>query len=99
MMSSMSSSIGGMPIWLRKSDLARQTAELGLDLDPDLFRKGLILANPNILTDVDFVNVMICMDYWGVDEWPDEVYEYIIGHVAAAKTWRDEFGCGIAQHV
>ena len=81
-----------IPLWLQKPELAIKTIEAGLELGPDLFRAEFILENPHISSYSEFVKVITCMDYWGVDEWPDEVYEFIISHISEVKQWRDASG-------
>ena len=87
-----------LPSWLHDSDLAKQTVEAGLELGPELFREDLIVGSPHISSFSDYQKVITCVDYWGVDPWPFDVYEFIISHVSEVKNWRDESGSGVAQH-
>lgn len=35
----------------------------------------------------DFEEVVGCIDYCGVDSWPDSLYEYVHNHISAVKKW------------
>ena len=87
-----------LPSWLHDSDLAKTTVEAGLELHAELFREDLIVDSPHISSFPDFQKVITCVDYWGVDPWPVEVYKFIFSHVSEVKNWRDESGLGIVQH-
>ena len=57
-----------VPLWLQCSDLYRNTLSMGLNLHCDLFTNSPhIRENSDIYSVSDFVSVMLCVDYWGVD--------------------------------
>ena len=39
---------------------------------------------------------MLCIDYWGVNSWPDCVYSFILTNETEVLTWRDSTGMSIA---
>ena len=68
-----------VPLWLQCSDLYRNTLSVGLNLYYELFTNSPhIRENPDICSLSDFVSVMLCVDYWGVDysSWPASIYMF-----------------------
>ena len=101
-----------IPYWLTKSELQRHATSLSLTLQPELFhamphlllpadQMPLVRDNSNINNLADFVSVVRCVDYWGVDydSWPSGIYAFAASNVADVQSWRDDSGSAIAQHV
>lgn len=94
--------ISDIPLWLQASEFYRNSNDLGLNLSLGAFSEltsaALFRDNYNISNINDFAEVMHCVDFWGVDEWPESVFDFIIRNVAEVKLWRNDCPLGIAMH-
>jgi len=88
-----------VPEWLQDSDLFKKTSAVGLALRWDLFSDRFIRSHSDIACIADFNHVMLCIDYWGVEEWPTSVFTFTALHLLEVKDWRDETGSPIGKHV
>lgn len=91
--------IDNVPLWLQDSDLFKNSLSMGLSLHSGLFPHECIRECPTINDFSDFVSVLKCVDYWGVEIWPNDIYVFIALHPAEVKVWRDANGSAIANHL
>lgn len=89
-----------IPGWLQSSDLYENASTAGLSLQREAFTSSEYMRpTTDIFKMTEFIEVMKCIDYWGVYCWPDSVYNFITGHIDDVKAWRNACEFGVCQHL
>lgn len=87
-----------VPLWLQASKLYRESLAVGMELNCELFDTRFLRDNFFISSLSDFKEVMQCIDYWGVDCWPDGVYSFIANNIPCVLKWRSTTEMSVAKH-
>ena len=86
-----------IPNWLKESDLYDKSLEVGIELHHDSVESRFICETPEIKCMEDFIKVIICVDFWGVYNWPESIFTFMLDHIEDIKSWRDDCGSPIAN--
>ena len=70
-----------VPLWLQASDLYESMLRSGIELHADSFELRFLRDNLEICSFQDFEEVVGCVDYWGVYEWPSSLHAFIENNV------------------
>jgi hypothetical protein len=88
-----------IPNWLQLSELYKESLNMGVEICRDSFSEEsrFIRENSDIASMSDFEEVMQCIDYWGVEFWPDSAYSFIWSNTADVLKWRNASAMSVAQ--
>ena len=75
------SNLRPVPLWLQASDLYESMLRSGMELHADSFESRFLRDNLEISSFRDFEEVVGCVDYWGVYEWPSSLHAFIENNV------------------
>ena len=89
------SNLKPVPLWLQASDLYQTMLRSGMELHADSFEPRFLRDDWKISSFRDFEEVVGCVDYWGVYEWPSSLHAFIEINVDLVFGWRNESGLGI----
>lgn len=87
-----------VPSWLQASDLFLNSKELEFDFQYELFGSDYIREDTTISSLPDFVHVMRCIDFWGVIDWPESIYGFILEHPGLVYEWKNSSGSAVREH-
>ena len=85
-----------VPLWLQASDLYETMLRSGMELHADSFEPRFLRENFDISSFQDFEEVVGCVDYWGVYDWPSSLHAFIENNVDLVLGWRSASCLGIA---
>ena len=90
------SNLKPVPLWLQASDLYKTMLRSGMELHADSFEPRFLRDNLEITSFRDFEEVVGCVDYWGVYDWPSSLHTFIENNVDFVLGWRSASGLGIS---